>query len=169
MKDIKLSQVKEDCIQCHIENIRKSGTDVCFFCKHKDSCRDMFGRVKPCNWEKLTDVEDQYNFKIKLVDFIRRFVGHNTVVYIYDAKELITQEGLLGTQYTPLEKVMEWQIDHEGTGEDYWKAHPDVKKSQYSDCNVVQVVNAFEESFKERLDVVAIVIDKEDSKEGMNQ
>lgn len=63
MKDYKLSELKEDCIRCHIENIRECGTDVCFFCKHNDYCDDMFGRIKPCNWSKVEP--DKYDEHLK--------------------------------------------------------------------------------------------------------
>ena len=55
MKDYRLSEIKEDCIQFHIDNIRILGTDVCFWCKNKDWCGEAFGSVKPCNWGEIDE------------------------------------------------------------------------------------------------------------------
>lgn len=102
------------------------------------------------------------DFKIPLWQFIERFVSHNTTVYIYKERFYNDEEGVRQHELTLLEKVMDWQCSNNPADNDYFDAHPDVKRSKYINNNVVKTLNCFEETLHERLDAVAIVIDVEE-------
>ena len=102
------------------------------------------------------------DFKIPLWQFIERFVGHNTTVYIYKETFYNDDEGVRQHELTLLEKVMDWQCSNNPADDDYFDAHPDVKRSKYINNNVVKTLNCFEETLHERIDAVAIVIDVEE-------
>ncbi len=103
------------------------------------------------------------DFKIPLWQFIERFVGHNTTVYLYKENFIKDEEGITRLDsYTLLEKVMDWQCFDSPYEDEYFKSHPDVKRSKYINNNVVKTLNCFEETLRERVDAVAIVIDAEE-------
>ena len=102
------------------------------------------------------------DFKIPLWQFIERFVGHNTTVYIYKERFYNDEEGVRQHELILLEKVMDWQCSNNPADDGYFDAHPDVKRSKYINNNVVKTLNCFEETLHERLDAVAIVIDVDD-------
>lgn len=103
-----------------------------------------------------------HEFKIPLQQFIERFVGHNTTVYIYKERFFTDDEGIKQHELTLLEKVMDWQCFESPYEDEYFKNHPDVKRSKYINNNVVKTLNCFEETLHERVDAVAIVIDTEE-------
>lgn len=103
------------------------------------------------------------DFKIPLWQFIERFVGHNTTIYLYKENFTRDEEGVLHLDsYTLLEKVMDWQCFESPYEDEYFKNHPDVKRSKYINNNVIKTLNCFEETLHERIDAVAIVIDTEE-------
>ena len=100
------------------------------------------------------------DFKIPLWQFIERFVGHNTTVYIYKENLIKDENGNTRLKsYTLLEKVMDWQCTNNPDDDGYFEAHPDVKRSKYINNNVSKTLNCFEETLHERIDAVAVVID----------
>lgn len=103
-----------------------------------------------------------HEFKIPLWQFVERFVGHNSVVYIYKERYYKDEEGVRQHELILLEKVMEWQIDNNPADDGYFEAHPDVKKSKYINNNVTKTFNCFDEPLHERVDAVAVVVDVEE-------
>ena len=99
------------------------------------------------------------DFKIPLWQFIERFVGHNTTVYIYKENFIKDENGIRQHELTLLEKVMDWQCFDSPYEDDYFKSHPDVKRSKYINNNVIKTLNCFEETLHERIDAVAVIID----------
>lgn len=106
------------------------------------------------------------DFKIPLWQFIERFVGHNTTVYIYKENLVKDEEGNIRLDsYTLLEKVMDWQCFESPYEDEHFKNHSDVKRSKYINNNVIKTLNCFEETLHERIDAVAIVIDIDSEKD----
>ena len=78
-------------------------------------------------------------YQMKLVNFIERFVAHNTLVNLYSQKFEVNSEGIRYTVNDLLWSGMDWQITEDYSGSDYFKFHPDVLPCLYGECNVVKV------------------------------
>ena len=100
------------------------------------------------------------NTRIPLWEFCERFVAQNTEVYLYEEEVYLDEEGVVQQKIYPLEEVMDWQIFPDYEESSYFRFHPEVHKCKYSDYNVVKVINSFEESCHERIDCVALVVEK---------
>ena len=100
------------------------------------------------------------NTRISLWEFCERFVGNNTEVYLYEEEVYLDEDGDIHQKIYPLEVVMDWQIASDYEESHYFRCHPEVHKCKYSDYSVVKVVNSFEEPCHERIDCVALVVDR---------
>lgn len=83
--------------------------------------------------------EDTY--KVKLSDFIERFVAHNSVVKLYTMERIKNEEGIWVNQYDQVWKGMDWQITEGYINKDYFETHPEVLPCPYSEANVVKIMN----------------------------
>lgn len=99
------------------------------------------------------------NTKVTLWEFCERFIKHNTTIYLYSERVYKDEEGILQTELTPLECVMDWQIAANKDDDAYFDAHPDVHKSKYIYNNVSAVINSYEEPIKDRLDCVSLIVE----------
>lgn len=76
---------------------------------------------------------------IKLCDFVERFVGYNSTVYLY--KEHFELKDKIRVRHDELlwfEK--DWQISFAYDDSDYFKTHPEVLPCPYRDAIVEKVV-----------------------------
>ena len=83
--------------------------------------------------------EDTY--KVRVVDFVERFVAHNTVIKLYTEHCFKNEEGVGVHDYVQIWKGMDWQITEGYINSDYFKAHTDVLPCPYSESNVVKTKN----------------------------
>jgi len=92
--------------------------------------------------------------------FVKKFVAPNTTVEIY-REEIVTENdrGIIAYyhRYHKLETVMVWQITEPDDG-DYYKAHPDVKPSQYRYYDVKKIIGV--PNHIDRMDLVGIVVEE---------
>lgn len=93
---------------------------------------------------------------IPLWQFVEKYVGHNSVVRLY-REEIKIENGLRKRYLYPLETVMDWQISYASGDEDYFRAHPDVKKSAYRNAPVLKIIGGTEGFHT--LDEIALVLD----------
>lgn len=76
---------------------------------------------------------------IKLCDFVERFVGHNSTVYLY--KEHYEIENKSRVRHDELLWFgKDWQISFAYDDSDYFKTHPEVLPCPYRDAIVEKVV-----------------------------
>lgn len=76
---------------------------------------------------------------IKLCDFVERFVGHNSTVYLY--KEYFELKDKIRVRHDELLwRGMDWQISFAYDDSDYFKVHPEVLPCPYRDAIVEKVV-----------------------------
>lgn len=98
-----------------------------------------------------------------LIDFVKQFVAHNTVVEIYSLElvpEIITDTiTRYCKKFNKLETVMDWQIT-EPDDCDYYRVHPYVKPSKYRYHNVEMIVGV--PNHIDRTDLVGIVVEVSD-------
>lgn len=80
------------------------------------------------------------NYKVRLVDFVERFVAHNTSVKLYSMKR-VRDEDIMVNQYEQLWSGMDWQITEGYADSDYFRVHPDVCPCPYSEANVVALTS----------------------------
>lgn len=100
---------------------------------------------------------------MKLSEFVERFVGHNSIVLLYDERYFIDDDGLRTREDKPLWKGMDWQISFNEGDEDYFINHPDVEKCPYIDYDVVKVMTPQGDGVFHTIDEVGIVVDKIDA------
>lgn len=81
--------------------------------------------------------DDEY--KVKLEDFIERFVGHNTFITLYTGERTSN-----GHVWHKKWSGMDWQIAPDYIESEYYRSHPDVLPCPYARNNVVAVRGAFE-------------------------
>lgn len=93
---------------------------------------------------------------VPLWQFVEKYVGHNSVVRLY-REEIKIENGLRKRYLYPLETVMDWQISYVPGDEDYFRAHPDVKKSAYRNAPVLKIIGGTEGFHT--LDEIALVLD----------
>lgn len=93
---------------------------------------------------------------VSLCEFVEKYVGHNSVVRLY-REEIKTENGLRKRYLYPLETVMDWQITYAPGDEDYFRVHPDVKKSVYRNAPVLKIIGGTEGFHT--LDEIALVLD----------
>ena len=84
---------------------------------------------------------DDNNYKVRLVDFVERFVAHNSTVMLY-TKEIVIEDGLKSNKFNLIWRGMDWQITEEYADSDYFKAHTDVLPCPYGELNVVALTSA---------------------------
>ncbi len=76
---------------------------------------------------------------IKLCDFVERFVGHNSTVYLY--KEHYEIENKSRVRHDELLwRGMDWQISFAYNDSDYFKVHPEVQPCPYRNAIVEKIV-----------------------------
>ena len=85
--------------------------------------------------------KNEEEYKVKLVDFVERFVGHNRHIKLYTQKREKNQEGIMETVSTLVWKGMDWQIAKDYVDSDYFRIHPDVLPCPYGEANVVAVTS----------------------------
>lgn len=85
--------------------------------------------------------KDEKEYKVKLSDFIERFVAHNSCVKLYTQKNETNKDGLREIVSTLVWKGMDWQITEDYPNSDYFKVHPDVLPCPYSGANVVAITS----------------------------
>ena len=91
---------------------------------------------------------------LTLREFVEKYVGHNTIVYLYREEHKMT-DGVLTRYRYKVGVFMDWQISYNKDDEYYFITHPDVKKCKYINAPVIQIIG--KESAE--VDEVAIVID----------
>lgn len=79
-------------------------------------------------------------YKVKLMDFIERFVAHNIFVRLFKEKRL-NEDGHIEWEYITIWKGMEWQITEGYINSDYFRTHPDVEPCPYAEANVIKVTS----------------------------
>lgn len=101
----------ETCVSCG-KPLPYEGVQICWECEHKDYKKQ------------------QYRYtSVMLRDFVERFVGHNSLIYLYVSND----------SATPIWAGMDWQISFALDDEPYFENHQDVEKCPHSKCNVVKV------------------------------
>lgn len=100
---------------------------------------------------------------MRLAEFVERFVGHNSIVLLYDERYFIDDDGLRTREDKLLWKGMDWQISFNKGDEDYFITHPDVEKCPYIDYDVVKVMTPQGDGVFHTIDEIGIVIDKIDT------
>lgn len=93
---------------------------------------------------------------VPLRNFVEKYVEHNTVIRLY-REEIKNESGVRKRYLYPLETVMDWQISFAPGDEDYFKTHPDVKKSAYRNAPVLKIIGGTEGFHT--LDEIALVLD----------
>ena len=79
-------------------------------------------------------------YKVRLTDFIERFVAHNTKVKLYSMKRVRNEDGMVN-QYEQLWSGMDWQITEGYINSDYFRVHPNVLPCPYGEANVVALTS----------------------------
>lgn len=102
--------------------------------------------------------KNEEEYKVKLVDFVERFVAHNSVIKLYTMKRIKNEEGIWVNQYDQVWKGMDWQITEGYINKDYFRTHPEVLPCPYSEANVVKTMNIGHVATTS--DEVSLVIDK---------
>lgn len=84
--------------------------------------------------------KNEKEYKVKLVDFIERFVAHNTCVKLFTEERVVNEQGG-GNEflYSLIWCGQDWKIRH--TNSDYFKNHKEVLPCPYSEYNVVKVTS----------------------------
>lgn len=82
---------------------------------------------------------DEETYKVKVVDFVERFIAHNTLVKLFTEKRI--DDGKNRFEYTLVWKGMDWQITEGYADSDYFKVHPDVEPCPFSEANVVKITS----------------------------
>lgn len=81
-----------------------------------------------------------FNYKVRLMNFVERFVPHNRTVKLYKQVRL-KNEGKWEFEFVLLWQGMDWQITEGYIGSDYFKYHPDVLPCPYSEHNVIALTS----------------------------
>jgi hypothetical protein len=76
------------------------------------------------------------------MDFVERFVAHNTSVKLFTHRRVKDEQGLMVNEFNLLWEGMDWQITEGYACSDYFKCHSDVKPCPYSECNVIAITSA---------------------------
>lgn len=85
---------------------------------------------------------DGDNYKVKLVDFVERFIPHNTCVRLFKHTRVKNEQGLMVNQFYLLWRGMDWQITEGYVNSDYFKYHQDVLPCPYGEHNVIGITSA---------------------------
>jgi hypothetical protein len=85
---------------------------------------------------------DKDNYKVRLVDFIERFVTHNTIVRLFKHTRIKDEQGMLVNRYDLLWTGMDWQITEGYADSSYFKMHKDVEPCPYGEFNVIAITSA---------------------------
>jgi hypothetical protein len=101
---------------------------------------------------------NENNYKVRLVDFVERFVAHNKYVRLFTTERVENDDGLMETIYNLLWKGMDWQITEGYADSDYFKFHTDVKPCPYGEWNVIGVTNVGTNS--DFADEVSLIIEE---------
>lgn len=101
---------------------------------------------------------DKDNYKVRLTDFVERFVAHNSCVKLYKQIRLENDEKWC-FDYKLLWRGMDWQITEGYSCSDYFKYHPDVEPCPFGENNVVAITSVGISG--EFADEVSIVIEVE--------
>ena len=85
--------------------------------------------------------KNEEEYKVRLVDFVERFVAHNTWVKLFSEKRVKNEQGQNQWEYTLVWKGMSWQITEGYINSDYFRVHKEVLPCPYSKNNVVKVTS----------------------------
>ena len=80
-------------------------------------------------------------YKVRLVDFVERFVAHNTSVKLFVERREKNEEGIMVSCYELLWGGMDWQITEGYADSDYFRVHPEVLPCPYGENNVVKITS----------------------------
>lgn len=80
--------------------------------------------------------KNEEEYRVRLADFVERFVAHNTYVKLFTEKKLENE-----WEYTLVWKGMDWQITEGYINSDYFRVHKDVLPCPYSENNVIKVTS----------------------------
>jgi hypothetical protein len=83
---------------------------------------------------------NEENYKVRLADFVERFVPHNRLIRLYKRVRL-KDDGKWELEYFLLWRGMDWQVTEGYADSDYFKHHQDVEPCPYSEHNVVSVTS----------------------------
>lgn len=83
---------------------------------------------------------NEENYKVRLADFVERFVPHNRLIRLYKQVRL-KGEGKWEFEYPLLWQGMDWQVTEGYADSDYFKCHPTVEPCPYSEKNVISVTS----------------------------
>lgn len=90
---------------------------------------------------------------LTLREFVEKFVGHNTIVYLYREEYKVT-DGVVTRYRYKVGVFMDWQISYSKDDESYFIAHPEVEKCKYINAPVAKIIG----KENAEVDEVAIVI-----------
>ncbi len=107
--------------------------------------------------------KDDRDYYMSLINFIERFVLHNTFVHLYTWKRVKDDIGIYSNQYELIWKGMDWQITDVYSEPEYFRAHPEVKPCPYLKANVLGIMSLGCRS--DCTDEISIVIDLGPSQE----
>ena len=77
-----------------------------------------------------------------MVDFVERFIAHNTSIQLFKHTRVKNEQGIMVNQFDLLWSGMDWQITEGYADSDYFKFHPDVLPCPYGEYNVVGLTSA---------------------------
>lgn len=80
------------------------------------------------------------NYKVRLTDFVERFVPHNRIIKLFKQKR-IEKDGKWCFEYDLLWSGMDWQITEGYVDSDYFKYHKTVLPCPFGENNVVAITS----------------------------
>lgn len=83
---------------------------------------------------------NENNYKVRLADFVERFVPHNRKVKLFQQIRIETEEKYQFL-YHLLWQGMDWQITEGYIDSDYFKYHPNVEPCPFCEHNVVAITS----------------------------